>query len=83
MNTSAAVADPLLRQAFGRRARPLTVLLGTGALRFGACPRLRSRTGTAADGGASPLASARRFRTPLPNPPHTMGEGRVGDDELS
>jgi len=33
------------------------VRLGTGALLFGACPRLRGiGTGTAADGGASPLA---------------------------
>ena len=43
-------------------------LLGTGALLFGDCPRLRSNgTGTAADGGASPLvfASARFRDEPL------------------
>ncbi len=36
-------ADPLLRRASGGRLAPrtLTVLLGTGALLFGACPRLR------------------------------------------
>jgi hypothetical protein len=34
------------------------ILLGTGALLFGASPSLRSSgTGTAEDGGASPLAS--------------------------
>jgi hypothetical protein len=48
--------------ASGLAPRTLNVLLGTGALLFGACPRLRSGTGTAADGGASPLASARRSR---------------------
>jgi len=46
--------------------QPFDILLGTGALLFGACPSLRSSgTGTAAarlsspksDGGASPLAS--------------------------
>ena len=34
------------------------ILLGTGALLFGACPSLRSNgVGTTADGGASSLAS--------------------------
>jgi len=46
MNTSAAIADLLLRRAFGRWARPsdlqrtARVLLGTGTLLFGARPRL-------------------------------------------
>jgi len=65
MNTSAASADPLLRAAFGQRFAPrtLNLLLGTGALLFGACTRLTdSGTGTAKDGGASPLGSARRSR---------------------
>jgi hypothetical protein len=48
--------------ASGLAPRTLTVLLGTGALLFGACPRLRSGTGTAADGRASPLRSAHRSR---------------------
>jgi len=69
--------------ASGLAPRTLNVLLGTGALLPGACPRLRSGTGTAADGGASPLASARWSRTPSLTLPHTMGEGRVGDDEPS
>jgi len=62
MSASAAIADPLLRRAFGLRARPSDPhrTLGTGALLLGACPRLRSGTGTAADVGASPLSSARR-----------------------
>jgi len=38
-------------------AQPFDILLGTGALLLGVCPRLRSGTGTAADDGASPLAS--------------------------
>ena len=42
--------------------RTLNVLLGTGAILFGACPRLSSGTGTDEDGGASPLGSARRSR---------------------
>jgi hypothetical protein len=46
----------------GLAPRTLTVLLGTGALLFGVCPRQRSGTGTATDGGASPLASTRRSR---------------------
>jgi len=37
--------------------QPVDMLLGTGALHLGARPRLRSGTGTAADGRASPLAS--------------------------
>jgi len=48
--------------AGGLAPRTLNVLLGTGALLFCACPRLGSGTGTAADGGASPLGSARRSR---------------------
>ena len=49
--------------AGGLAPQTLIVLLGTGALLFGACPRLRSSgTGTTADGGASPLASARQSR---------------------
>jgi hypothetical protein len=59
--------------AGGLVPRTLDVLLGAGALHFGACPRLRSSgTGTAADVGASPLRSARlsldaaqRFRDEL------------------
>ena len=43
--------------AGGLAAQTFDVLLGTGALLFGACPRLGSRTGTAEDGGASPLGS--------------------------
>jgi len=35
--------------------RTFNVLLGTGTLLPGACPRPGSGTGTAADGGASPL----------------------------
>jgi len=49
----------------GRRARRLVPQRTVGDWRpsFGACPCLRSSgTGTAADGGASPLASARRSR---------------------
>ena len=46
----------------GLAPRTLIVLLGTGALLFGACPRLRSGTGTAADSRASPLRSARWSR---------------------
>jgi hypothetical protein len=38
--------------------QPFDILLGTGALLFGTSSRLRSSgTGTAEDGGASPLAS--------------------------
>ncbi len=38
--------------------QPFDIPLGTGALLFGVCPSLRSRgTGTAAEGGASPLDS--------------------------
>jgi len=33
MNTAAAIADPLLRRAFGRRARP-SGLQGTARVRF-------------------------------------------------
>jgi hypothetical protein len=42
----------------GSPLAPLDVLLGTGALLFGACPRLGSKTGTAKYGEASPLGSA-------------------------
>jgi hypothetical protein len=50
-------------RTLGLAPRALTVLLGTGALLFGACTSLRnSGTGTAADVGASPLSSARWFR---------------------
>jgi len=40
MSASAAIAGPLLRRAFGRRACPSAPhrMLGTGALHFGACP---------------------------------------------
>jgi len=64
MSASATIADPLLRRAFGQRARPSDPhrTLGTGALLFGACPHLRRGAGTAADVGASPLCSARRSR---------------------
>ncbi len=64
MNTSATIADPLLRQAFGQRARPSDShrTVGAGALLFGACPRSGGGTGTVADGGASPLGSARWSR---------------------
>jgi len=69
MNTSAAIADPLLRRAFGRWACPSDPqrTVGTGALHFGACPSLmNSGTGTAADVGASPLNSARWSRDAAP-----------------
>jgi len=68
MNTSAASADPLLRAAFGQRFAPrtLNLLLGTGALLFGACTRLTdSGTGTAEDGGASPWAPRAGLATRL------------------
>src|SRR5436190_19635438 len=53
------------RTAGGLAARTFHVLLGTGALLFGACPRLTgSGTGTAEDGGASPPGSARPSRLP-------------------
>jgi len=58
MNTSAAIADPLLRRAFGRRARPSAPHRTAGDWRhfLRACPRPSgSGTGTAADVGASPL----------------------------
>ncbi|MGH7215917.1 MAG: hypothetical protein ACREIG_01630, partial [Nitrospiraceae bacterium] len=43
--------------------QPFDVLLGTGALYFGACPSLRSRgTGTAADG----LSQSPGLRVPVP-----------------
>jgi hypothetical protein len=43
--------------------RTLNVLLGTGALHFGACPHsMSSGTGTAVDVGASPLNSSPRPR---------------------
>jgi hypothetical protein len=57
MSASAAIAVRCYDEpsAGGLVPRTLTVLLGTGALLFGACPRLRgSGTGTAEDGGASP-----------------------------
>ena len=65
MNTSAAIADPLLRRAFGRRARPLDPHRRVGDWRpscWRLSPSERSGTGTAADVGASPLSSARRSR---------------------
>ena len=72
MNTSAAIANSPLRRAWTRLARAqagglavqsVNKLLGTGALFLGACPRSESNgTGTAADGGASPLGSARMSR---------------------
>ncbi len=73
MSASAVIADRCYDRpsAGGLALRVLNVLLGTGALLFGACTRLRgSGTGTAAarlsspksDGGASPLAFARRSR---------------------
>jgi len=48
--------------AGGLAAQSLNILLGTGVLLFGACPRVKSGTGTAAYGGASPLGSARPSR---------------------
>jgi len=44
----------------GQRARPSDAprTVGASALLVGACPRLSSGTGTAADVGASPLSSA-------------------------
>ena len=48
--------------ASGLAPRTLNVLLGTGALLFGAFPPPESGTGTAADGRASPLGSAHRSR---------------------
>jgi hypothetical protein len=64
MNTSAA--SPIRcydgPSVGGLAPRTLTVLLRTGALLFGVCPRQRSGTGTATDGGASPLGSVRRSR---------------------
>src|SRR5580765_7915419 len=49
--------------ASGLAPRTRTVLLGTGDLYFGACPRLSSGTGTAADVGAGPLRFTRRSRS--------------------
>ena len=47
------------------------ILLGTGALLFGACPSLRSSgTGTTEGSGASPLAS----NTRLASRPHAFAE---------
>jgi hypothetical protein len=65
----------------GLTSRGLNVLLGTGALLPGACPRsgLKSNgTGTALNGGASPLRSACPSRTPTLPLPHGMGEGWEG-----
>ena len=64
MNTSAAIAvccydEPSVG---GFATRTLNVRLGSGSLLLGACPRFGSGTGTAEDGGASPLGSARRSR---------------------
>ena len=70
MNTSAALADLLLRRAFDWRLAPrtLTVLLGTGAFLLSACPcPMRNGTGTAADGGASPPVLAISQRTVMNN----------------
>jgi len=64
MNTSAAIADPLLRRAFGRRAHPrtLNVLLGTGALLPGAVP---VRTGTDTMRGRGEGCQSPGLRAPL------------------
>ena len=51
--------------AGGLAAQPVNILLGTGALLPGDCPRSESGTGTAADDGASPLTSARPSRLGL------------------
>jgi len=64
--------------AGGLAAQSVNILLGTGALLPGACPRSGSGTGTAADDGASPLGSARPSRPPSLTLPHSMGEGWVG-----
>ena len=48
--------------ADGLAAQSVNILLGTGALLLGACPRESNGTGTAADSGASPLGSARPSR---------------------
>ena len=47
--------------AGGRAAQSINVLLGTGADFPDDCPRSGSGTGTAADDGASPLASQPRL----------------------
>jgi len=74
--------------------QPFDILLGTGALLFGACPRLRSNgTGTAAarlsspksGGGASPLGftpPSARLASPSLTLPHSMVEGWVGDRRI-
>jgi len=59
MNTSAAIADTLLRPAFGRQARSSDLRCTVGDWRR---PR-RNGKGTAADGGASPPGSAISQRT--------------------
>ena len=61
LDLASAVATHLT--AGGLAAQSVNILLGTGALLFGACPRLRSSgTGTAADGGVSLFGSARLSR---------------------
>ena len=60
LDLASAVATHL--EAGGFAAQSVNILLGTGALLPGDCPRSESGTGTAADDGASPLTSARPSR---------------------
>ena len=87
MSTSAAIADSLLRRAFGGQARRSLPRRTVGDWRpsfWRLSPSRSNGTGTTADGGASPLASACPSRTPTLALPHTMGEGWEGDrDEPS
>jgi len=65
MNTSAAIAGPLLRRAFGRPARPSDPHCMVGDWRpscWRLSPSEHNGTGTSADVGASPLRSACRSR---------------------
>ena len=45
--------------------QPFDILLGAGTFLLGACPRLRSGTGTAADGRASPRPPSPRLASRL------------------
>ena len=83
MNTSTVIANPLLRQAFGRRARhsSLNVLQETGALLSGACPSLgvRRRPDVGAAREDTYLNRMSTDRAPsLPAPSHARQAGRSG-----
>ena len=81
LDLASAVATHLT--AGGLAARSVNILLGTGALLPGDCPRSESGTGTAADDGASPLTSARPSRPPPSPSPILWGRDGWGADEPS